>query len=118
MPKLTQMEVNEFLQERGHLVRITTLNASEAPSVVPVWFVYEGGKILITPRKYSAFYADIQRAARGDFDEGPCPNLVWFDLAPSFFLCSPLNIDVDRRTPLTGLRWVAGSQVSPAWCGR
>ncbi len=64
MPKLTQTEVNEFLQERGQLVRIATLNASGAPSVVPVWFVCEGGKILITPRKYSAFYANIQRDPR------------------------------------------------------
>ena len=49
MPKLTQVEVNEFLQERAHLVRIATINTSGAPSVVPVWFVCEGGKILITP---------------------------------------------------------------------
>jgi PPOX class probable F420-dependent enzyme len=64
MPKLTQVEVNEFLQERGHLVRIATITASGAPSVVPVWFVCEGGKILITPRKYSAFYANLQRDPR------------------------------------------------------
>lgn len=64
MPKLTSTEINEFLQERGHLVRIATIGPNGAPSVVPVWFVYEGGKILITPRKYSAFYANIQRDPR------------------------------------------------------
>lgn len=64
MPKLTDTEIQEFLQERGHLVRIATIQADGSPSVVPVWFVYEGGKILITPRKYSAFYANIQRDPR------------------------------------------------------
>lgn len=61
MPQLTQAEVNEFLQERAQLVCIATINVSGSPSVVPVWFVCEGRKILITPRKYSAFYANIQR---------------------------------------------------------
>jgi len=64
MPKLTKAEISEFLQERGHLARIATVNADGAPSVVPVWFICEQGKILITPRKYSAFYANVQRDAR------------------------------------------------------
>ena len=64
MPKLTKAEMSEFLQERGHLARIATINADGAPSVVPVWFICEDGKILITPRKYSAFYANVQRDPR------------------------------------------------------
>lgn len=64
MPKLTENEVHAFLQERGHLARIATLQPDGSPSVVPVWFIYEEGKILITPRKHSAFYANVQRDPR------------------------------------------------------
>lgn len=64
MPKLTAAEIHEFLQERGHLARIATIKADGSPSVVPVWFICEGGKVLITPRKYSAFYANLQRDQR------------------------------------------------------
>lgn len=64
MPKLSQKEMQEFLAERGNMARLATLRADGAPSVVPVWFVFEGGRILITPRKYSAFYANVQRDPR------------------------------------------------------
>ena len=64
MPKLTNDEVQSFLQERGHLARIATIKEDGSPSVVPVWFICEEGKIIITPRKYSAFYAHIQREPR------------------------------------------------------
>ena len=64
MPKLTPDEVASFLQERGQLARIATLKEDGSPSVVPVWFICEEGKIIITPRKYSAFYAHIQRDPR------------------------------------------------------
>ncbi len=64
MPRLTNDEVQSFLQERGHLARIATIKADGSPSVVPVWFICEEGKVIITPRKYSAFYANIQRDPR------------------------------------------------------
>ncbi len=64
MPKLSVAERDAFLQERGHLARLATLQEDGSPSVVPVWFVYEDGKIIITPRKYSAFWANVQRDAR------------------------------------------------------
>ena len=64
MPKLSVEERDAFLQERGHLARIATLQPDGRPSVVPVWFVYEDGKIVITPRKHSAFWANIQHDPR------------------------------------------------------
>ena len=64
MPKLSVEERDAFLHERGHLARIATLQADGRPSVVPVWFVYEDGKIIITPRKHSAFWANIQKDLR------------------------------------------------------
>ena len=64
MPKLTEVEIEEFLAERGHLARIATVNAAGAPSVVPVWFIYEGGSVLITPRKHSDFLKNLRREPR------------------------------------------------------
>ncbi len=64
MPKLSERELNEFLSERGHLARIATIKADGAPAVTPVWFIYENGQVLITPRKHSAFLADIRRDPR------------------------------------------------------
>ncbi len=64
MPKLTEQEQTAFLSERSHLARIATVGPNGAPSVVPVWFIYESGKILITPRKHSAFYQSIKHEPR------------------------------------------------------
>ena len=51
MPKLTDQEMMDFLAERSHVARIATVRADGSPSVVPVWFIFEGGKVLITPAK-------------------------------------------------------------------
>jgi PPOX class probable F420-dependent enzyme len=64
MPKLSEQEIKDFLTERGHLARIATISASGAPSVVPVWFIFENGKVLITPRKHSVFLANLRRDPR------------------------------------------------------
>ncbi len=64
MPKLTEKEIEQFLAERGHLARIATVRPDGAPSVVPVWFIYENGKVLITPRKHSQFLANLRHNPR------------------------------------------------------
>lgn len=64
MPKLSDHEIAEFLSERSHLARIATVRADGSPSVVPVWFIFEGGKVLITPRKHSDFLANVRREPR------------------------------------------------------
>ncbi|MBI2962807.1 MAG: pyridoxamine 5'-phosphate oxidase family protein [Deltaproteobacteria bacterium] len=64
MPKLSPAEIEELLTERGHLARIATLKPDSAPSVVPVWFLYENGKIHITPRKHSEFGRNLRRDPR------------------------------------------------------
>jgi nitroimidazol reductase NimA-like FMN-containing flavoprotein (pyridoxamine 5'-phosphate oxidase superfamily) len=64
MPKLTDQEMMDFLAERSHLARIATVRADGSPSVVPVWFIFEGGKVLITPRKHSAFLQNLQGEPR------------------------------------------------------
>ena len=45
MPKLSQIEIDKFLAERNHLARIATVRADGAPTVVPVWFIYERGHV-------------------------------------------------------------------------
>jgi PPOX class probable F420-dependent enzyme len=64
MPKLSQIEIDNFLAERNHLARIATVRADGTPTVVPVWFIYEHGNVLITPRKHSAFLANIRHQPR------------------------------------------------------
>ena len=64
MPKLSEHEMTEFLAERGHLARIATVRPGGAPSVVPVWFIFERDSILITPRKHSAFLQNIRHERR------------------------------------------------------
>ena len=64
MPKLTTHEIEAFLNEREHLARIATVRADGSPSVVPVWFLYERGRIHITPRKHSEFGRNLRRDPR------------------------------------------------------
>jgi PPOX class probable F420-dependent enzyme len=64
MPKLTDQEMMDFLAERSHVARIATVRADGSSSVVPVWFIFEGGKVLITPRKHSAFLQNLRREPR------------------------------------------------------
>jgi len=56
MPKMTSTEVNEFLSERGHLLRLGTVDADLMPSVVPIWFLHRDDKIWFTPRAKSAWF--------------------------------------------------------------
>lgn len=64
MPTLAPSEVISFLTEPGHLVRLATVDASGAPRVVPIWFLYEDGLVYMTPRERSAWWADLQRDPR------------------------------------------------------
>ena len=43
MPKMTASEVDTFLGEPGHLLRLATTDDAGAPLVVPIWFIYEDG---------------------------------------------------------------------------
>lgn len=75
MPKLSSEEVQEFLDEPGHLVRIGTVDGDGYPRVVPTWFIHRDGQILFTPRAPAAFLANIRRDARIglSIDEDPLP---------------------------------------------
>lgn len=60
MPVLSAADITEFLDERGHLARIATVDSNGVPLVVPVWFIFEDGKIFITPRERSDWWHHIQ----------------------------------------------------------
>jgi nitroimidazol reductase NimA-like FMN-containing flavoprotein (pyridoxamine 5'-phosphate oxidase superfamily) len=60
MPVLTDPEIAQFLAEPGHLARIATVDSEGIPLVVPVWFIFEEGKIFITPRERSEWWKHIQ----------------------------------------------------------
>ena len=62
MPKMTPDEVVEYLEAPGRLVRIGTVGADGVPLVVPTWFAFEDGTILVTPRERSSWFANLQRS--------------------------------------------------------
>jgi len=64
MPRMSARDVEEFLAERGHLVRIGTVDPDGAPLVVPTWFLHRDGRILITPRAMSDFFLNIMGEPR------------------------------------------------------
>jgi PPOX class probable F420-dependent enzyme len=64
MPALTTAEREAFLAQPGILVRIATLRETGAPMVTPAWFLRQGDDILITPRKESAWLANVRRDPR------------------------------------------------------
>ena len=75
MPKLTEAELNDFLDESGNLLRLATIDADGMPRLVPVWFTHRDGTILFTPRAESVFLANLRRDPRIalSVDEDPLP---------------------------------------------
>ena len=75
MPKMSASEVEAFLDEPGHLLRIGTVDSNGYPRVVPTWFVHREGEVLFTPRAPAVFLANIRRDPRVglSIDEDPLP---------------------------------------------
>ena len=64
MPKLTDDETRAFLDERGHLARIGTVDADGMPRVLPLWFIVDGDDLLFTPRSPAIIWKNLQRDPR------------------------------------------------------
>ncbi len=64
VPKMPADDVADFLAERGHLLRIGTVDADGMPRVSPTWFLHDDGRVLFTPRSASVFLANIRRDPR------------------------------------------------------
>jgi PPOX class probable F420-dependent enzyme len=75
MPTLTAGEVEAFLHEPGHLLRLATVDDDGMPRIVPIWFIRRDDEILFTPRGPSLFLANIRRDPRVglSIDEDPLP---------------------------------------------
>lgn len=75
MPALTQPEIQQLLDEPGHLVRVATVDEDGSPRVVPIWYLHRDGEILFTPRARSVFLANLRRDPRVglSIDEEPLP---------------------------------------------
>lgn len=61
MPKLTDAELDAFLDEPGHLARIATIDEDGFPRVLPLWFIRDGRRILFTPRSPAIIWKNIVR---------------------------------------------------------
>lgn len=64
MPKLQTDEIDEFLAEPGHLVRIGTTDVDGMPRVTPTWFIHSDGMMLFTPRQASVFLTNVRNDPR------------------------------------------------------
>jgi PPOX class probable F420-dependent enzyme len=64
MPKLSAAEIESFLAEPGHLIRLATLDADGAPRVMPMWFIHEEGQIWVTSREKSVWGNNLRRDSR------------------------------------------------------
>ena len=75
MPQLSAAEIDAFLDEPGHLLRLATIDDDGYPRVVPIWFIRQGDDLLFTPRGPSVFLANIRRDPRVglSIDEDPLP---------------------------------------------
>src|SRR4028118_1587755 len=62
---MTTEEVQQFLDEPRHLVRIGTVDPSGAPHVVPTWFIVRDGTFLVTPRERSSWLPHLRGRPRG-----------------------------------------------------
>lgn len=60
MPGLGPDELQTFLDEPGHLLRLGTIGADGIPRVVPIWFLFQDNKIWFTPRARSAWLQDLR----------------------------------------------------------
>jgi len=75
MPKLTEMELSGFLDEREHLARIATVDDDGFPRVLPLWFIRDGRRLLFTPRSPAIIWHNIVRDPKVGItiDEGAQP---------------------------------------------
>lgn len=91
---MSNAEVDAFLDEPRHLVRIGTVDADGGPLVVPAWFIVEDGVFMVTPRERSRWLANLTADPRVCFtvDEsvGPYRKVVLMGSVRTLF---PLGRD-------------------------
>jgi nitroimidazol reductase NimA-like FMN-containing flavoprotein (pyridoxamine 5'-phosphate oxidase superfamily) len=75
VPVLSTAERDDFLAERGIVMRIAVVRADGSPLVTPIWFLHEDGAIYFTPREKSEWFACLRSDPRVSLciDEQPLP---------------------------------------------
>lgn len=77
---MTSAELDDFLDEPGHLLRLGTTGTDGLPRVVPIWFIHREGAIWFTPRAKSAWLDDLRAypgvCATIDETEAPLRKLI------------------------------------------
>lgn len=110
---MTDREVDAFLDEPGHLVRIGTVDRDGSPLVVPAWFIVEDGMFMVTPRERSVWFGNLMADPRVCFtvDEsvGPYRKVVLRGAVRALF---PLGED-DRWRDV--YRRITMRYVPPDW---
>ncbi len=75
MPALRTAERDEFLAERGVVMRIAVVRGDGRPLVTPIWFLHQDGAIYFTPREKSEWFSCLRADPRVALciDEQPLP---------------------------------------------
>jgi nitroimidazol reductase NimA-like FMN-containing flavoprotein (pyridoxamine 5'-phosphate oxidase superfamily) len=61
---MTTEEIDGFLAEPGHLLRIGVVDEAGMPLVVPIWFIARDGALWFTPREKSRWLAHLRSNPR------------------------------------------------------
>ena len=75
MPRLNDVELEEFLAEPGILMRVAVVRSDGSPLVTPIWFLYEDAAVYFTPREKSEWFGCLRQDPRValSIDEQPLP---------------------------------------------
>jgi PPOX class probable F420-dependent enzyme len=75
MPRLSAVELQEFLDVPGVLMRVAVVREDGSPLVTPIWFLHEDDAIYFTPRERSEWFECLRRDPRVALciDEQPLP---------------------------------------------
>lgn len=60
MPPFSREQLQEFLTEQPHLMKLATLDAEGWPYVVPVWYDYDGEAFTVSGRAKARWVANIR----------------------------------------------------------
>ena len=64
MPPMSPEERDDFLDERGVLLRIAVTREDGSPLVTPIWYLHEAGSIYVTPRQRSEWFRCLRHDPR------------------------------------------------------
>ena len=60
MPRLNRQQMQEFLSSGRHLMKLGTLTPEGWPSIIPVWYHYDGESFLLAARSKARWLVNIE----------------------------------------------------------